>query len=120
MDNIYREVILEHYKHPHNFGTLQKPSSSAQESVISCGDEISMELEIKNGKLVDVAFSGQGCAISMAAASLLTDSIKGKEVVKLQALIGDDILSLLGVNLTPTRLKCALLSLEVLHKALNK
>ena len=119
MDDIYREVILEHYKHPHNFGKLKSPTKHAQESVVSCGDKITMELEIKNDKLANIAFSGQGCAISMAAASLLTDYIKGKKVDELRRLTADDILSLLGVTLTPTRLKCALLGLEVLHKALN-
>lgn len=120
MDNLYREQILDHYKHPRNFGHLPKANAVGSDSLVSCGDRLSLELLVdnKSKKVTDVKFQGVGCAISMASASLLSERIKGEKVDILQRLTKDDILKLIGVNLTPTRLKCALLSLEVLHKAL--
>lgn len=118
MNDLYREQILEHYKHPRNFGKLKKANAVASDNLVSCGDQLAMELLVKAGKVVDVKFSGSGCAISMASASILTENIKGKKISALKILGRDDILKLLKINPTPTRLKCALLSLEVLHKAI--
>ncbi len=120
MDDLYREQILDHYKHPHNFGKLKSANASASDNIVSCGDELSMELAVKNNTINDIMFQGQGCAISIASASMLTEFIRGKTVADLKILTKDDILAMLGINLTLTRLKCALLSLEVLHKALRK
>lgn len=119
MDDLYRENILDHFKHPRNFGKLERANAVASDNLVSCGDSLSMELLVKKKILKEVRFQGQGCAISMAAASMLTETIKGKSIGDLKRLTKDDILIMLGINPTPTRLKCALLSLEVLHKALN-
>lgn len=119
MDNLYREQILDHYKHPRNFGKLKNANASANDNIISCGDQLAIELVVKKGTLTEIMFQGQGCAISMASASMLTELVKGKTIVDLKKLTRDDILAMLGINPTPTRLKCALLSLEVLHKALQ-
>ena len=121
MDELYREQILEHYRHPRNFGKLKKANAKASDELVSCGDKLDLELWIdpKTKKVKHIGFSGIGCAISMASASLLGEYILDKPISALQRLGKDDILRLLGINPTPTRLKCALLSLEVLHKALN-
>lgn len=119
MDNLYRENILDHYKYPRNFGKLTHPTHTSTDEVVSCGDSLTMELIIKNNKVTKIAFNGTGCAISMASASLLTEYAKNKSKNKLQSLTTGVILKMLGVDLTPTRLKCALLSLEVLHKAIK-
>ena len=120
MDDLYREQILDHYRNPRNFGKLTSITVTASDNLVSCGDRLSMELLIKTGKITDIKFQGEGCAISMASASLLTEQVKNKKIADLKHLGKDDILKLLGINPTPTRLKCALLSLEVLHKAINQ
>src|SRR3989344_742011 len=119
MDNLYRENILDHYKHPRNFGKLVYKNAEATDNLVSCGDELALELLIKNEHISEIKFYGQGCAISVSAASMLTEIVKGKKIADFQRLNKDDILKLLGISLTPTRLKCALLSLEILHKALQ-
>jgi nitrogen fixation NifU-like protein len=118
MDDLYRDYILEHYRRPHNFGVLDNPTASHEGANPLCGDRITMMLGIRDGVVERVGFTGRGCAISQASASLLTDEIKGKpvgEVVKLQ---GDDVLELLGIDISPARLKCAMLSLDTLQHAL--
>lgn len=122
MDDLYREQILDHYKNPRNFGELDNPSVTSSDNLVSCGDQLSMQLLFdKEKKIVkDVRFQGTGCAISMASASMLTEKVKGAQVNDLQSLTKNDILKMIGVNPTPTRLKCALLSLEVLYKALSQ
>jgi nitrogen fixation NifU-like protein len=128
--DIYREVILDHYKHPRNFGHLKKPDVTANGENVTCGDDISIEiLFTKNpaspaGRhkpltIYGIAFSGQGCAISQASASLLTETVKGKSVEEIMKLHTEDVLSMLGTPLTPTRVKCAVLPLEVIQKALH-
>lgn len=118
--DIYRELILDHYKHPHNFGHLEKPSASHTLFNSACGDKITMEVQIdKKGKVTDVRFSGAGCAISQASASMLTDSIKGKTKEAIMKLTSADIFSMLQTELTVSRVKCALLPLEVLQKTLS-
>ena len=119
MDDLYREQILDHYKHPRNFGKLPQANAVASDNLVSCGDQLRMELLVNEKKVADIRFQGEGCAISLASASMLTEMAKGKQVGDLIILTKDDILAMLGINPTPTRLKCALLSLEVLHKALN-
>lgn len=117
--DLYRDVILDHYKHPRNFGTLPGVHTSAESYNATCGDRISMDIVVgKNHEIEDVRFSGNGCAISMAAASMLTEKVKGMRVGKVLKLRGKLMTDLLGTTLTPSRTKCATLSLEVLHKAI--
>lgn len=118
MDDLYRDYILEHYRRPHNFGTLEAPDASFEGNNPLCGDRITMMLGIDDGKVAEVAFTGRGCAISQASASLLTDEIKGKSVEEVERLTPDDLLELLGIEISPARLKCALLSLDTVAHAL--
>ena len=117
--DLYRELILDHYKHPRNFGTLEKPDATAQEYNATCGDRIRMEIKTANGKIEDIKFSGEGCAISQASASMLTEKVKSMGTNAVMKLATDDILALLETTLTPSRIKCAVLPLEVLQKALG-
>ena len=117
--DIYREIILDHYKHPRNFGSLKKPTATAYALNATCGDKIQMDVMIKNGKITDVKFSGNGCAISQASASMLTEKVKSMDAKKIMKLTTDDILNMLETSLTPSRVKCAVLPLEVLQKAIN-
>lgn len=120
MDDLYRELILDYYKNPRNFGELKHPSHSFESSNPFCGDRIRMEVRVKENQIIkDIKFSGQGCAISMASASMLTEKVRGQQTSYLQSMNKDDIVKMLGLELTPTRLKCALLGLEVLQKAIR-
>ena len=117
--DIYRELILDHYKHPKNFGSLKNKTSSAQALNATCGDRIVMDVHVDSKKkLVDVKFSGVGCAISQASASMLTEKVKGLSTEKILSITAEDIIAMLGTTLTPSRIKCATLPLEVLHAAL--
>lgn len=122
--DLYREEILDHYKHPRNFGHLKGATATGEEHNISCGDKIIIEVLIsknkKGKKIEDVRFSGVGCAISMAAASLLTERVMGMSVAEVMKLSLTDIQNVLGTTLMPARVKCAMLSLEVLQKTVNK
>lgn len=122
--DLYREIILDHYKHPRNFGSLDKPDASFEAQNATCGDKIKIEVifEEKNGqkRIKDVSFSGVGCAISQASASMLTEKIKGMVVEKIMKLKTEDIENLLGTKLTVSRVKCATLPLEVLQKLILK
>jgi nitrogen fixation NifU-like protein len=119
MDDLYRDEILEHYRAPHNFGTLEAPDAVHEGNNPLCGDRITMMLSLgEDGAVSDVAFSGRGCAISQASASLLTDEIKGRSVAEVEALRNQDVLDLLGIEISPARLKCAMLSLDTLQHAL--
>ena len=118
MDDLYRDYILEHYRRPHNFGVLEDPTASYEGSNPLCGDRITMMLGITDGVVSEVAFTGRGCAVSQASASLLTDEIKGKTVEDVEKLTPDDLLDLIGVDISPARLKCALLSLDTVAHAL--
>ncbi len=120
MDDLYRDEILEHYREPHNFGTLDAPDAAYEGHNPLCGDRITMMLRVDGaGNVSDVAFSGRGCAISQASASLLTDEVKGRPVTEVEAMTNQDILDLLGIEISPARLKCALLSLDTLQHALE-
>ena len=122
MDDMYREIILEHYKYPHNAGTLEHPDITHEEHNPLCGDRIRIDLQVESGIITDVRFQGRGCAISQASASLLTDELKGKSVEDVRAITKDDLLDLLGVPLdkNPVRIKCALLSLKTLKAGVYK
>lgn len=116
--SIYQELILDHYKHPHNSGSISDPDVTSDVSNPLCGDKIRMEALVEKGKVTDLKFSGVGCAISTASASMLTDFAKGKKASDLKKLDTSFILDMLGIELSPNRLKCALLPLEALHKLL--
>ena len=118
MDDLYRDYILEHYRRPHNFGVIEDPTASIEGNNPLCGDRITLQLGISDGVVERVGFTGRGCAISQASASLLTDEIKGKPVVDVAAFRADDLLDLLGIEISPARLKCAMLSHDTLQKAL--
>lgn len=121
MDSLYRDEILEHYRHPHNFGTLEQPDVSYEGSNPLCGDRITLMLDLDpQGTVSDVAFTGRGCAISQASASMLTDTLRGRTTEELRQLGKDDVLELLGIEISPARLKCALLSLDTLQRALSE
>ena len=120
MDALYRDYILEHYRHPHNFGIIEAPDARYEGANPLCGDRITMMLGIRDGVVAEVAFTGRGCAISQASASLLTDEIKGKPVDEVAKLTAEDVLDLLGIEISPARLKCALLSLDTVSRALEE
>jgi len=119
MDDLYRENILDHYKNPRNSGHLDAPTVTAEGVNPLCGDELQVELRIEEGVVTDLRFNGRGCAISQAAASMISDVAKGKSVADVQALGREDVLEELGIPLTPIRLKCALLSVQLLKVALG-
>ena len=115
MDDLYREVIIEHYKNPAFRGRLNPKDISFEDSNPLCGDHIIIDLKVdENNKVADARFDGHGCAISQASADLLLESIIGKSIDDVKALNNQTILDLLGIDLGPVRLKCALLSLKVL------
>jgi nitrogen fixation NifU-like protein len=115
MDDFYREEILEHYTHPHNYGTLEHPDISHEEDNPLCGDRIRFDIQLdEDGKTVkDVRFSAVGCAISKASASMLTDLLVGQTLEEIKALTNEEMIEELGIELGPVRLKCALLPLKV-------
>src|SRR5215210_5394823 len=118
MDDLYRDYILEHYRRPHNFGVIEDATASHEGANPLCGDRITMMLGVRDGIVEKVGFTGRGCAISQASASLLTDEIKGKPVTEVAAMRNDDVLDLLGIDISPARLKCAVLSLDTLQHAI--
>ena len=115
---MYQENILDHYKNPRNAGKIENASVHHHEYNPLCGDEIELFLVIKDKKVVDVKFNGKGCAISQASASLLSEEIKGKSIDELKKMTKENILELLGITLSPVRLKCALLSLDTLKNSI--
>lgn len=114
MDDLYREVIIERYKNPAYRGTLEPADISFEDENPLCGDHIRVDLRVdENGIVKEAAFSGHGCAISQASADLLLESIIGKSIEEIKQMGKEDVLDLLGIELGPVRLKCALLPLKV-------
>lgn len=115
MDDFYRELIIERYKSPRNKGELDPADITYEDDNPACGDHIRIDVRLDNqNKVSEAVFSGQGCAISQASADLLIESIIGKPLEEVKKLDKEDILEMLGIELGPVRLKCALLSLKVL------
>jgi nitrogen fixation NifU-like protein len=118
MDDFYRDFILDHYRNPRNFGHLEKADAVAEDMNPLCGDQIRVELQVDGGgKVTDVRFSGKGCAISQASVSMLTESVKGKSLEEIAKLSKDVVLENVGIGISPTRMKCAMLGLKVLKSA---
>ena len=113
-DQFYREYILDHYKNPRNFGRLENPDISHVEDNPLCGDVIGMDFRVRDGVIEDIKFHGRGCAISQASASLLTERLKGLALEDAKKINKEDVLGELGIQISPARIKCALLSLKVL------
>ena len=117
--DIYKETILDHYRHPRNYGDLPNANAHARDANNLCGDVIEMQVRVSVKMIDDVRFRGQGCAISMATASMLTEFSKGKPVSEVQKLEKDDLIKLLGADPGPARIECALLALDVLKTAIS-
>ena len=120
MDDLYRDYILEHYRRPHKFGVLEDPCASYEGANALCGVRITMLITVKDGVVTEVGFTGRGCAISQASASLLTDEVKGKPADAVAGFGADDLLELLGIEISPARLKCAMLSFDSLQHLLDE
>jgi nitrogen fixation NifU-like protein len=115
MDDFYRENILDHYRNPRNKGHLENPTHTHKEHNPLCGDVVSIDLYVNDENVIEaVRFEGEGCAISQASASMLTEMIQGKTLEEVKQVSKEDILEALGIDIGPVRLKCALLSLKVL------
>src|SRR5271157_5893505 len=119
MDDLYRDYILEHYKRPRNFGELQPHDLEALEHNPLCGDELGVHIVVRDGKVADLRFHGHGCAISQAAASIASEELIGMPLDDVAALDADWVLDLLGIPISATRRKCALLNLKVVREAVT-
>lgn len=119
MELLYKENVLEHYKSPRNFGKIGNPTTHHREFNPLCGDEIELFLAIEKGKVADVKFHGQGCAISQASASMLTEKIKGKSIEELKKITKEDMFELIGVKLSAVRIKCALLGWDTMRNSIH-
>jgi nitrogen fixation NifU-like protein len=117
MDDLYRENILQHYKSPHHWGEMADADLEADDLNPLCGDELKVQLKVADGKIEDIRFSGHGCAISQASASILTEEIKGKTLDEVKSIDRQHVLENLGIPISPARVKCALLGLKTLKGA---
>lgn len=114
--DMYRQRILDHYRDPQNYGTIDDPDVTYEDVNPSCGDEIQMYAAVdEDDEITDIKFDGQGCAISQASASLLTEEVKGMRLDEVRDLETEDIREMLGIELSPVRVKCAVLGLKVLE-----
>ncbi len=119
-DPLYREIILEHWKNPHNFGVIENPDIDSSDVNLLCGDAVHITIKIKGDSVDEIKFNGQGCAISQAAASILTDTVSGKPLDTVKNITPEEFLEEIGIELTPARLKCALLPYSTLKKGLRQ
>jgi nitrogen fixation protein NifU and related proteins len=117
-EDLYREIILDHYRNPRHKGTLEPADYSYEDVNPLCGDEIRIDVRVKDDKIDEIAFSGRGCAISQASASILTELAAGQSLDEVKSITKDDLLEELMVPISPARMKCALLSLKVLKAGL--
>jgi len=113
-EDLYKENILDHYKNPRNYGEIENPDISYFDTNPLCGDELQLQIKVKDGKAEDVKFKGKGCSISQASASILTEMILGQDMEEVKKIGKKEILDAVGLQLGPSRIKCALLSLKVL------
>src|SRR3954452_4873601 len=118
MDELYRDYILEHYKQPRNFGDLEPHDLEFHDHNPLCGDELGVHIAVEDGKITDMRFHGQGCAISQAAASIASEELIGRPLDEVAGLDANWMIDLLGIEISPTRRKCALLNLKVLRGAI--
>ena len=118
-EQIYRENILDHNRNPHNKGTINNPTIQHREHNPLCGDDITIYLIIEDDKIKEAKFNGHGCAISQASISMLTEELKGMPITEAKLLTKEDILEMLGIEISYTRMRCALLSLKVLQEGLQ-
>ncbi len=114
MADLYREQILDHSRHPRNFGEIEDADFTYEDSNPLCGDKIRIDVRVDDGKIADIKFSGRGCAISQAAASILTEMVMGLELDDVKDISAQDMIDELGISISPARVKCALLGLKVL------
>ncbi|MBI2145141.1 SUF system NifU family Fe-S cluster assembly protein [Candidatus Woesearchaeota archaeon] len=120
IEELYREELMDHYQNPRNQGELAGADVSYHDHNPVCGDEVTMQLKVSDGEIKDAKFTGKGCAISQAAASMLTEEAKGKKTRQLLQMKTEDVLQILKINPGPVRIKCALLALRALQKGLLK
>ena len=118
VEDLYREEIMDHYKNPRNFGKMADADVRYNDYNPVCGDEVELQLKIEKGTVKEAMFTGKGCAISQAAASMLTEEVKGKAANAAVAMTKDDMLKLIRINPGPVRIKCALLALRALQKGI--
>lgn len=121
MDDLYQETIVDHYKHPRNFGELAHHTHKGRGANASCGDMVELYIQVKNGAVVDLSFQGIGCALSTAAASMLLEVIKNQklDVSAVLAMTDQDVVGLMGIEVSPTRMKCVSLPLRSLQSILK-
>lgn len=119
-EEMSKEMLLEHYRNPHNYGRVENPSASMIEFNPVCGDTVQITIKVENGIIVGVKFIGRGCSISQGSASMLTEKVLGISVEDAKKITQDDILEMLGMTLGPSREKCAILSLNTLQKCIRK
>lgn len=114
MDSLARETIIDYYRYPRNKGRLESPTVSHEEKNPTCGDVVRVELKVDGDQVTEVGWDGRGCSISQAAASMLTELVQGRSLDEVRAINKDDVMEMLGLDLGPARLKCALLALKAL------
>ncbi len=118
IEDLYREEIIDHYQNPRNFGKMAAADISYHDYNPVCGDEVEVQLKIGHGKVNEAMFTGKGCAISQAAASMLTEEVKGKSIKVIVTMTKDDMLKIVRINPGPVRIKCAMLALRALQKGI--
>ncbi len=117
-DPLYREIILDHWKNPHHYGEMEHPDIDVADVNVLCGDNVRLMLKVNQNIVEQISFTGQGCAISQASSSILTDLVMGQKIEDITHITPDKFLEELGIELTPARTKCALLSFSTLQKGL--